>query len=194
MPLLAEKPNAELRETSEGSWLDSTISNLSPNLDDLSSSTSTRAGYLIIHYYHSNSLTGDRGQNFLDETRSSLLSHTDALIEQLSDCQKLSDDWDGDGALAITAEAAARARLILELVGAPAEALGLESSVDPLPNGGLDMEWISRYGNQLLVEILPQGGGINFALCKKIPAGQRRYWSNRLFDSEQVLYLSVQSR
>ena len=165
------------------------IANLPPPLVDASSSTSTLEGNLIVNYYHSTPWTGDSEQNLLDETPPNHRGQTGVLNALLSNYQKLSDDWDGEGGVATTLEAATSARRILEIVGTIAEALRLESTVDPLPNGGLDMEWISQYENQLLLEIQPQGGGINFSLCKKTVDGKRTYSSDRLYDLAQVGYL-----
>lgn len=183
MPLVAERLRWDETET-----LASRLYGMA--FVDSGSSTSAREANPIISYYHNTPIVTGRRELSFDETRPNQLARPSVQTEQLSELEQLTDDWDGDGGVPPTREAVATARQILEIAGALAEYLGMDSSVDPLPNGGLDMEWISRAENQLLAEIHPNGGDVSFAVCTKNTLdGRREYSSNRLFDLEQILPL-----
>ena len=183
MPLVVERLHADETETSASQPY-------GVDFVDPGSSMSARERNPIISYYHDDLVLTGEPEHRIDETWLNQLARPGILIEQLSEFEQLPDDWDGDGGLPSTWQAVATARRILEVVGALAEHLGMDSSVDPLPNGGIDMEWVSRAENQLLAEIQPNGGDISFAVCTKNRLdGKREYSSNRLFDLEQILTL-----
>jgi len=109
---------------------------------------------------------------------------------KISSYPQLPIDWDGDGGVPTTRKATATARLILESVEAFTVYLGMKLSVDPLPNGGLDMEWVSHAGNQLLVEIQPLGGDPSYSVCKKNRSdGKLTYWADRVYNLDEVFAL-----
>jgi hypothetical protein len=156
---------------------------------DHPSSTSSRETTIVSYPSISPDITGVMVHR-IDETRLNDLGRPSVLIDQLSGFQQLTIDWDGDGGVPTTGKAAATARGILELVEVFAAHLGMESSVDPLPNGGLDMEWVSPAENQLLVEIQPNGDDPNYSLCIKDKIdGKRNYWSNQVSNLDQILTL-----
>ena len=159
-------------------------------LVDPSSSTSARERNPIISYYHDDLVVTGEPEHDVDETWPNQIARPSLLVRQLSEFAQLPDNWDGDGAVSTTWQAIATARRILAAVGVIAEYLGMEMFVDPLPNGGLDMEWVSRAENQILAEIYPNGRDISLAICKKNRLnGKREYRSDRLSDIDQLLTL-----
>jgi hypothetical protein len=52
-----------------------------------------------------------------------------------------------------------------------AASVSLKPSLAPLPDGGIDIEWASAGGDELLVEVPPKGGALNYALSKRTATG-----------------------
>ena len=80
-------------------------------------------------------------------------------IEYLS---KLEPDWDGYGAKAISEDAIAQCQQILaETAQVPRHRL-LQLFIAPLSNGGLELEWDSPSGNELMTVIPPDEGPLEY--------------------------------
>ena len=91
------------------------------------------------------------------------------LSLRLKELMSLDEDWDGFGGLPTTRTAAAMTKKILyELVRAMRSA-NVEPSLAPLADGGIDMEWVSAGGDELLVEVPAAGRPLNFVLSPNPP-------------------------
>lgn len=183
MPTVEEKPRSEVTETPASRMYGVTF--IEPP-----SSTRAREDITIVSYFEDSLDVTGKLVRRIDETQPNDVGPPSFLIEQLSGYQQLPVDWDGHGGVPTTRKAAASARRILELVEAFTDNLGMELSVDPLSNGGLDLEWVSCAENQLLVEIQPLGGDSSYSVCKKNRSdGNLTYWADRVYDLDEVLAL-----
>ena len=67
--------------------------------------------------------------------------------------------------------------------------LRVEPSVGPLADGGLDIEWVSPAGNELLLEVPPGADYLNYVLSWKLADGSFLYRNGRLDDPQDVTAL-----
>jgi hypothetical protein len=77
-----------------------------------------------------------------------------ALDRFLAECVAQPEDWDGQGADAVTEEVAAIARRMLPLV---TERNGVPSFVGPTPSGSIAVSWQGRSGHYLECEVVAGG-------------------------------------
>ena len=101
-----------------------------------------------------------RGTDWIDELLWSVVEESGKrvlhlLLNQISEYRRLPEDWDGYGGMPTTSEAAKEAEQILSRTTRLAVRLRVEPSVGPLADGGLDIEWTSLAGNELLLEVPP---------------------------------------
>lgn len=113
----------------------------------------------------------------------------DELRERLFSYRCLQENWDGYGGMPTTHEAAKLAEKILANTIRLAFKLGIRPSLGPLADGGMDIEWFSPTGHELLVEIPPEGGQMNYVVSKRITLGSFEDRSGRLENPEEVAAL-----
>lgn len=114
--------------------------------------------------------------SFSDDFRSDFRK----LLGKISTFVNLPKGWDGIGSLPTTALAAGIAIQLLSGAHGTAALLGLNESAGPLPNGGLDLEWNSPDGHELLIEVQPQKGNLSYVLGRKAADGSYHDKSGRL--------------
>lgn len=167
--------------TEEGSIPEINSGNTISNTPDLSTSTPAT----------------DRGSNWADDLLRSILEETSArlifrLRQQLSGYLSLPKDWDGYGGIPTTKVAAKLAEQILSHTTSVASRFRVETTLGPLADGGLDIEWNSIDGHGLLVEVPPGADYLNYVVSRKMTDGTFKYENGKLDDVGQVAPLIKQ--
>jgi hypothetical protein len=79
-------------------------------------------------------------------------------LEKIDRCRRLQADWDGEGALPIQEEVAARTTTLLSQVAEEAVVLGLQwqsPAIAPSPDGALELSW--EVGNRWAMLVVSPG-------------------------------------
>lgn len=93
------------------------------------------------------------------------------LSDRLNRLATLPQNWNSYGAAPINPEAKQRARGIIRRVLALAGKDIVLPFVAPSPDGGIELEWITSSGKELMLEIPPNGEPIAFLLVEPTGTG-----------------------
>lgn len=109
-----------------------------------------------------------------------------SILEEVSENRRLPVNWDRYGGLPTTSKVAEKAEVILLRTTRLAVRLGIEPSVGPLADGGMDIGWISPSGNELLLEVPPEADYLNYVHSRKLADGSFLYRNGRLDGPQDV--------
>lgn len=98
----------------------------------------------------------------------------ETVAKRLLDLLRLPPGWDGYGARPVSLSAASRAASVATgALKLRASALP-EPFIAPTPDGGLQLEWKSPQGKELILEIPPGPGEPTFLLVEPTTSGEER--------------------
>ena len=90
---------------------------------------------------------------------------------RLQKLAELESDWDGEGGESIPQNVISRAVCILRKVNNISPTLLKEVFIAPSPDGGLDLEWGTNEGGELLLFVPPLSKSVRFLLDRLTPSG-----------------------
>ena len=121
-----------------------------------------------------------------EPTRVAMKRIAPAWMQRIERLGKLGPGWDGYGAKPISASAIQQCMTLLDSIGQRAVPNPEELFIAPLADGGLELDWDSPSGKELMIVVPPEGSPIRFLLTTFDSAGCERECSGTIAEDDSL--------